>query len=70
MTVTTEQMLTLAKRLRSRAYWMSGGSYYYSEHENTRDEAIKNTLEAVAGELDALFDFDSSLTMEEMKRRY
>lgn len=66
--VTVGQMFTLAKRLRSKAYW-SGDPYYDDANASLKNSAINDALTGFADELDSVFGFDSNLTTEECKRR-
>jgi hypothetical protein len=64
---TVGQMFTLAKRLRSRAYWIYD-DHYTSDLDGVKNAAKRDAFEGFAGELDELFGFDSNLTKDEMKR--
>jgi len=66
--VTVGQLHVLAKRLRSRAYWMYD-DHYDTELDGVRNAAIKSVLEGLAEELDTLFGFDSQLTADEQRTR-
>jgi hypothetical protein len=66
--VTVGQLFELAKKLRSRAYWMHD-DHYTSEMDGARNAAIKEALEGFAEELDSTFGFDSVLTSDERRQR-
>ncbi len=65
--VTVGDMLTLAKRFRSRAYWCRDG-FYSDAAELAQNAAIREAFEGYAQELDDLFSFSSELTQSEKKR--
>lgn len=44
----------LAEKLKSRAVWACRDGYYSSERESTRNEAIRETLEGIASDIDEL----------------
>jgi len=67
-TVTVGQMFTLAKRFRSRAYWMHD-DHYTSDLDGVRNAAMRESFEGFADELDQLFGFTSELTSDERKNR-
>lgn len=65
--VTVNDMLTLAKRLRSFALWEVRDGYYTTDQESAVNRAVRESVEAVATEIDSVFGFDSHITQEEAK---
>ncbi len=61
------RMLTFAKMMRSAAHWCNDG-YYTTPAESAANSAKRDVYEEIANAIDAAFDFDSTLTREEMKR--
>lgn len=60
-------MMTLAKQLRSAAYWCRDG-YYTSHEEALVNGAKREVLEEIAQAIDNAFEIDSTLSGEEMRR--
>jgi hypothetical protein len=69
-TITVDQMLTLAKKLRLKAYYDFGDPDGDSDRASTVREARSSALIEVADAIDEVFEINSQLTPEDLGRTY
>ncbi len=68
MTDAQKAMRTLGRMLRSASYWCDDG-YYTSEMDSAVNRAKRETLDEIAGSIDAAFDVDSTMYPKDMRER-